>query len=316
MDMTITKSQRDLLIGLAGVLIAVLCWFLVATPSIEKKDSLEAENETLRPKVEEYQAVHARVDEYKSSIVTLDADSEEIVRHFPSDVQREDQLMYWANIAASHPLNLVFEDIELGEWDAVAVAGIDESSSDVVTEDEEGNPIINDEDVPDMAADYKLYSATMAMDFGSTYEGIKDMLKYIQSQNDRSSIETINVYYDEESGFLVGALGLRLFYLDGTGKEYQPQFIPSVPTGVEDVFRTAGYTYGDAIQDIVEAAEEAAGNNATTADKKEEVAYLKKGDATVYHTDRNCEYIKDSEVEETTVEEAKKTYPKCKKCGK
>ncbi len=327
MDMTISKGQRDLLIGLAGVLIAVLCWFLVASPDIEKREALEAENAELRPKAEEYQAVHARVDEYKASITTLDAASDEIIKHYPSDVQREDQLMYWANIAASHPLNLVFEDIELGEWDAVAIAGLAEESQDIVTTDEEGNPVVADEDFADAKAEYKLYSATMAMDFGSTYEGIKDMLKYIKGQNDRSSIESINVYYDEGTGFLVGALGLRMYYLDGTGKEYQPQFIPTVPTGVEDVFRTAGYTYGDAIQDLAEAAAEAADGVAGNADKKtpadkdkkkdagSETAYLRKGDATVYHTDRNCEYIKDREVDETTVEEAKKKYPKCRKCG-
>jgi hypothetical protein len=45
-------------------------------------------------------------------------------------------------------------------------------------------------------------------------------------------------------------------------------------------------------------------------------AYLRKGDATVYHTDRDCEYIKGKDVDETTVGEAKKSYPKCRKCGK
>ncbi len=239
MEMTITKSQRDLLIGLAGVLIAVLCWFLVANPNIEKREVLEAENETLRPKAEEYQAVHARVDEYKESIVTLTNTENEIISHFPARIFREDQLMFWTNLDMAYPLDLAFADIELGEWDAVAVAGLDESSQDQVTYDEDGNPVVSDEAFPDLKADYKLYGATMAMNFASTYNGMKNMFSYVNSLNDKNSIDTVEIEYDEETGLLQGVMGMRLYYIDGIDKEYQPYFIPSVPTGVDDVFRTA-----------------------------------------------------------------------------
>ncbi len=255
MDMTITKSQRDLLIGLAGVLIAVLCWFLVASPYIEKRQSLEAENETLRPKAEEYQAVDARVDEYRESIVTLTNTENEIINRFPAGILREDQLMFWANIDSAYPLDLAFADIELGEWDPVAVAGLDESSQEAVDYDEEGNPIVHDEDVPEMNADYKLYGATMAMDFASTYSGMKNMFAYVNALNDKNSIDTLEIEYDEESGLLKGVMGMHLYYLEGTDKEYQQYFIPTYPTGVDDVFRTADRQLESEESESVEEAE-------------------------------------------------------------
>lgn len=341
MNMTITKGQRDLLIGLAGVLIAVLCWFLVASPYMEKREALESENETLRPKAEEYQAVHARVDEYKESIVTLANTEEDIVKHFPARIEREDQLMLWSNIDAAYPLDLRFSDIDLGEWDAVAVAGVDENEDVEVTYDDDGNPIMQDSEMESIRADYKLYGATMAMSFTSSYEGMKDLFKYVNTLNDRNSVDAFEIAYDESNGVLQGAVSMRLYYLEGTGKDYEPYFIPSVPTGVDDVFRTGGMDLEsylafltDALEEVVETNTdkigEAASENKNNTDKKDkksdsddkkasgsETAYLRKGDATVYHTDRDCEYIKDREVEETTVEKAKeKGYPKCSKCKK
>ncbi|MBR5361029.1 MAG: hypothetical protein IK123_09095, partial [Lachnospiraceae bacterium] len=289
MDMTITKSQRDLLIGLAGVLIAVLCWFLVASPTIEKRENLETENKTLRPKAEEYQAVHARVDEYKSSITALDVEIDELVSHLPPKVERPDQLMFWANMAASYPTDLRFDDIELGDWDAVAVAGLDESSVNKadVSVDEDGNPQIADEAVPDLEADYKLYGATMDMNFASSYTGLKLLLNYIYSQHDKNSIQGIDVTYDEEDGYLQGELFMELFYVEGTDKEYVPAFIPSVPTGVDDLFHTEGMGLADILKASIEKAleeknaSEASETKAATGDNAP--AYLRKGDATVYH---------------------------------
>lgn len=335
MDMTITKGQRDLLIGLAGVLIAVLCWFLVASPNIEKREALEAENETLRPKAEEYQAVHARVDEYRESIVTLTNTEEDIVKHFPARIEREDQLMFWSNVDAAYPMDLRFGDIELGEWDAVAVAGVEEGQNTEVTYDEDGNPVVPDAAVTDIKADYKLYGATMAMQFISSYDGMKDLFTYINSLNDKNSIDSFEIYYDESNGYLQGALGMRLYYLEGTGKEYQPYFVPSVPTGVEDVFRTGGIDLeqylaflADALEEAVESNTDKIGEAATQGSKNSkksteesaeasQTAYIRKGDGTVYHTDRDCEYIKGREVTETTVDKAKEQgFPKCPKCVK
>lgn len=270
MDMTITKGQRDLLIGLAGVLVAVACWFFVASPNIDKREALEAENETLRPKAEEYQAVHARVDEYRESIVTLTATENEITSHFPARIEREDQLMFWSNVDAAYPMDLRFGDIELGEWDAVAVAGLEEGQETSVTVDENGNPVIPDADVAGVKADYKLYGATMAMQFISSYDGMKDLFRYINGLNDRNSIDSFDIYYDESNGYLQGALGMRLYYLEGTDREYQQYYIPSVPTGVDDVFRTGGMDLeqylaflADALEEAVESNTDAIGEAAT-----------------------------------------------------
>ncbi|MBQ0028091.1 MAG: hypothetical protein KBS96_05755 [Lachnospiraceae bacterium] len=247
MDMTITKGQRDLLIGLAGILIAVVVNFLVASPYNEKTASIESKNKELKPIAEEYQAIHANVDEYEEKISEMKQEGQEILSHYPSGIEREDQLMLWANIGGSYPDALALGDIELEEWDAVAIQGIEEGEIPAaqITYDEDGNPKISDDLAKSASADYKLFAGVSAMEFASTYDGLKYMLTYIQSQNDRNSIDALEIEYDEETGFLKGAVGVRQYYVLGTDKEYMPTFIPSVLTGVDDIFHSGNGNLSD-----------------------------------------------------------------------
>lgn len=241
MDMSISKQQRDLLIGLAGVLLLVVIWFLVVTPFKDKKASLVSENETLKPKAEEYQAIDANLSEYENGILNFDSEGAEILSHYPAGIEREDQLMFWTNLGNSYPNTLGIGSIELGEWDSVAISGVEEGavSSEDIEYDEDGNPVVSDSVANEVQAEYKLFAGVATMDFASTYGGLKDMIAYIQSQNDRNSLDVIQVEYDDETGFLKGGIGVRQYFVEGTDKEYTPSFIPSVYSGVDDIFNTS-----------------------------------------------------------------------------
>ena len=244
MDMTISKGQRDLLIGLLGVLIAVGVWFLVANPYREKTETLKAENEQLKPKWEEYQAVAANVEEYKTRIIDADANKEEIIAHFPSMLEREDQIMYWANAASkmSEEEEMDFSNLGMGPWTMVEVEGLntEEQPQVDVEYDEEGNPIVSDDTgaAQTSSSNYELYTDTLQMDFQCTYNGLKDFTQYVLAQNDRNRIDRLEAYYDPATENLMGNMSLALYYLTGTGKEYVESPIPSVVSGSYDPFRT------------------------------------------------------------------------------
>ena len=82
----------------------------------------------------------------------------------------------------------------------------------------------------------------MAMNFACTYNGLKYMINYITSQTNKNSIIGFEIYYDEETGYLTGAVGVELYYIEGLEKEYVPTFIPAVPKGLSDVFHTGADT--------------------------------------------------------------------------
>lgn len=250
--LAISKKERNILIGFLGILICVAAWFLLISPLKDKTDALKSENESLSKKAEQYSAVNARLGEYEDGIVSLKSQSEDIISHYPSRIETEDQVMYWANIDSQYPFELRFGDLEIGERAAVLLAGTDaESMENVdVTTDEEGNEFISQDDVPKVESEYKLYEAPMSMNFVSTYDGMKKMFAYILSREQKNSIFGLEISYNGETGLLEGAVGVKPYYIEGLEKEYSPTMIPAVPKGVPNLFHAGG----SEIEDFIEAA--------------------------------------------------------------
>lgn len=257
--MSISSKERDILIGFFGVIIAVLVWFLYASPTIEKTDALKNENVILSEKASEYESVNLRVGEYKEAIITNGAEILETTDRYPGEIRTEDQIMFWANISSSYPLQLFFHDLAIEERDPVAVAGVEDLGGASVTDNEDGTYSIPDSDVEDITAKYVLYGAPMGMNFRCTYEGMKDMFNYIAKQYNRNAILGTEITYDESTGVLEGSIAVELYYIEGLDKPYAPTFIPAVPAGQTDVFHTGTSELDELANMITEAVEEATG---------------------------------------------------------
>lgn len=262
MNMKIGKKEISLLLGLAGIAIGVLVWFLIASPTMDKTTVLKNENATLKIKAEEYEAVNARLAEYTNKIAEFLAEKEEIVAKYPSEIRTEDQIMFWANIDVVDPTNLAFKDLEIESRDPIAVAGVEGFDEASVNMDANGNVTLTDEEAIDIVATYKLFSAPTGMNFASTYDGLKIMVDYINSQESQNSINQIEVAYDKELGVLTGSIWVNLYYIEGLEKEYQPTFIPTVPIGQADVFHTSGFDIETAGEKVAAGQTQANENNA------------------------------------------------------
>jgi len=219
--MKLGAKERNLLLGLLGIIIAVCAWFFVASPMKEKTEALAAENETLKVKKDEYEAINAQRATYEDGINTLTAEREELLNSYASGMTREDEIMYWANLERENAGQLFTSDLVMSGWEEVYVEGYEEGEAD-----EEG------------ATQLHLYKAPVNYTYVATYDGVKNMVKYIFAQDDKKSIEGINVAFDDTTGNLEGTLDVNMYYMVGTGKDYKPYVIPSVPTGITNVFHS------------------------------------------------------------------------------
>lgn len=245
MTKNVSTKDKNMLIGVLGILIVVVVWFLIVSPMKDELTSIEAENATLSKKASSYQSIMAKLSDYEDGIIDANNAIDEISDRYPVLVSTEDQMMFWANIDTALPLELRFGDLEIKEIDdAVAAAGVDPASLenvDLIT-DENGDQSFLDSQVDDISAKYKLFGAPMAMNFACTYNGFKYMMDYITSQYNKNAINSVEVYYDAETGYLNGAICVELYYIEGLDKEYTPTFVPSVPKGLSDVFHTGANT--------------------------------------------------------------------------
>jgi len=238
MRMSVSPKERNLLIGVLGILIAVAAWFLYISPTRDDIEAIKLENVSLKATADEYESVNLRADEYQSSIAQNLILAEEITGHFPSQVSTQDQMMFWSDIDKFDPDNLRFGDLEIEDRDPVAVAGVDDYGNAQMTVNDDGSVSFADSSIEDISAKYVLYGAPTSMAFACTYDGLKSMVRYINAQNNKNAINGFNVEFDESTGYLEGSVTVELFYIEGLEKEYSPVFIPSVPTGQSNIFHT------------------------------------------------------------------------------
>lgn len=235
MTMEFGKKERDLLIGAIGIVVATLVWFLLASPLMEKTEDLKIENNSLRPKAEEYRAVAANVDEYQSQINALAEEKVEIMSHFPSAIEREDQIMFWANLDMEYPGQVALSNISLMETEVIVPEGMENSEQAAVDNSTQAGIVAGAEN-----GVVNLYKSPVNIDFKATYSGLKDILRYLSLWNDKNTLDSISLSFDSSTGSLSGSMSLGLYFITGTEKEYVPVFIPRPDTGVKDVFRTTG----------------------------------------------------------------------------
>jgi hypothetical protein len=218
--MKLGSTEKNLIKGLIGIVLAVLVWMFVASPIKEKKEALAAENAELKVKKEEYEAVNAQRAKYEEGMVALKNEREELLEAYPSGMLREDEIMYWANMERANVGQLALENIGMSGLQEVFVEGQEPS-------EEEG------------ATQLHLYKAPVNYGFKATYDGLKGMADYVFAQKDKKSIEGLMAAYNEETGNLEGTLDMNMYYMVGTGKDHVPATIPSVPTGVSNVFHSS-----------------------------------------------------------------------------
>lgn len=217
--MKIGKKEINLLIGLLGVAIAVVVWMFVASPLKEKTAALQAENAELKEKANEYESVNAQREAFLAESVELQAERAELLENFKPGISKEDEIMYWANMERANASTMALSNLVMSSWTEVHVDG-------EPTGDEEG------------ATQLHLYKAPVNYTYQATYDGLKNMVNYVFAQQDKKSIESLNASFDSSTGNLVGSIDINMFYMTGTGNEYVPSTIPTVPTGVSDIFHS------------------------------------------------------------------------------
>jgi len=216
--MKLGAKEKNLIIGLLGIIIAAVVWMFVASPLKDKKDALVNENASLKVTKDEYEAVNAQRKKYEEGITTLTNERATLLEAYPAGMAREDEIMYWANMERTNAGQLALTNIVMNNLEEVFAEDYKASSGEGATQ-------------------LHLYKAPVSYTYLSTYEGLKNMVKYVFAQEDKKSIEGLEASFNESTGNLEGSLNVNMYYMVGTGNEVVPVKIPTVPTGVNNVFR-------------------------------------------------------------------------------
>ena len=121
-------------------------------------------------------------------------------------------------------------------------AAQDSSASSESTENQDSTEDASGSTESQSSADTALESApqgcyaAVTISYDASYDGLKNMIAYVNDYQDRMTIAQSSSEFDKETGRLTGNMTLNMYYIKNTGKNYVVPDFGSMSKGVGDIF--------------------------------------------------------------------------------
>lgn len=258
----ISDSDKRLLIIFFAIVILACSYFFIFNKGMTKASELEAQNEQDSAKVQQMQQMEASLPQVKENIENMKQTQADIIAKYPSDMTTEKTIEslqdYEDHSSDFHITDITFAmRMPLVEAVDTTAAGssTDETDSSADTADGAADSAAGDtsatadtqsagEKTDDAAADASAdtmgnvtgYYASIGIRYEASYNGLKEMIAYVNAFQDRTTITQFTAAFDDATGKLTGEMTLNMYYITNTGKEYVPPVFDFMPKGVSNIF--------------------------------------------------------------------------------
>lgn len=236
MNMKLKKSDVNILIMLAGILIPVAIYFFVYTSFTEKTAAMNADNETLQTEVDYLQDLADHKQQYIDDTAAMQIQIDEIKSRFPAEYKPEDDIMYIIGVENDYGAEI--PTIAMGTSSMIEVAAAAEETAEAPAEGAEATDDAAGDTVDTTTPAISLYQTPISVSMQSSYRSLKDIVTYINTDTDRKSIDSLSVVFDTETGLLASTMAFNAYSLTGTEKEYAAPQVNGVFYGTSDIFNT------------------------------------------------------------------------------
>lgn len=258
----ISDSDKRLLIIFFAIVILACSYFFIFNKGMTKASELEAQNEQDSAKVQQMQQMEASLPQVKENIQNMKQTQADIIAKYPSDMTTEKTIESLQDYE-DHSSDFHITDITfamrmplVGAVDTTAAgSSTDETDSSADTADGAADSAAGDtsatadtksagEKTDDAAADASAdtvgnvagYYASIGIRYEASYNGLKEMIAYVNAFQDRTTITQFTAAFDDTTGKLTGEMTLNMYYITNTGKEYVPPVFDFMPKGVSNIF--------------------------------------------------------------------------------
>ncbi len=268
--MKVSKRDILLLIGFIGILLGFCSYYFVFMPTMEKVETLEAENTKLQNQIKDLKIKTQNKETYVNETAQMKKDIEAVYQLFPVDVREENAILLAINQELISPMDIdtiTIAPLEIIPFTTDAQTEKVEYTYEIdqveELERQEGTQDTATAQTPDntqaaaaQTSPYGLYGRKVDMNYVVSYEGLKRSIKNLCMQTDRTGIESVSVAYDEETGLLSGTTTVNLYCVPNQeDKIYvQPNF-SSVLLGAPNPFGTIIIQSESGLPDVDEAGE-------------------------------------------------------------
>lgn len=205
-----SDTSKKALIALAGIAILVLAFMYIYRPTSEDIDSLNSQISSLQARLDDLIAKEQQKEQLLAETDQFNKDFEAEIQKYPADLNQENTLMFlkgveefqnnkdFINNSWSMPQPVTF--YTLG---GAAAADTDDALTGDTKKGEK----------------YECISATYAISYDGTYDGLKQVIQYVADYRYRMNISNFNIAYSQDTERCVGALNLNAYAVTGPGRE-------------------------------------------------------------------------------------------------
>ena len=237
--------------------IAAVSVMMIIKPNYDATTALNQEISSLEARLAELQAKEANRAIYEAGIVRDNKKFEEILAKFPAGIEQENYLDFLGKMDADEKIDeLTWDGLGFSEnvnfytlGGGAAVQGVDgaatteagETTQAEATTDATATDTGTVADVSSVSSsDEEMVgvSTAITVEYKGDYKGIKNMLAYIVSNEDRMTIDTMNINYDTEEKELSGSFNFNLFAITSPSRRLDTPVVEGVDIGSKNIFDT------------------------------------------------------------------------------
>ena len=166
---------------------------------------LETMNTNLTNKIAENMKYKDIQDELEDAVAELNASRLDLYKKFPVELREEDQIMYVLYLET-----LFGTEIKFSFGEVAGLAALQDGST--------------------------LQGLLLSVNYETTYEGFKEMVDYLATDNRVTSVYNATIAYDAENDIAAGQLTLILYVMDTDALGYMAPDVAIPETGKENIF--------------------------------------------------------------------------------
>lgn len=219
--MTISTRDKKLLLVLLGIAIFCAAYFGLYNTFNNKTAAVDSEIAALAPRLEELRGHSANLSTYQAGISEIAEQVDAELAKFPSDVRSEDLLLYGASLESS--VGMSVGSMSFSPAEVI-------SQFNVPSSDEAGGVTL----IPNAA-----FRTGLTVSGQMSYAQLKRLVGYIYSTPERTSLESLSVSYNSESGKLDTSATMAKYFICGSEYIYERTKVPSFKAGVSSPFGVA-----------------------------------------------------------------------------
>ncbi|MFI3237949.1 MAG: hypothetical protein R3Y47_07940 [Lachnospiraceae bacterium] len=206
----------NLIMLLAGLLIFAVLLLAVKNPYETKAAELVSENNSLQPQLETLEEHYSNVDAYELNIIEAGEYIDDTITYYPGAITEEEFLVWildWED-RIGHDVSMVNLTSGYGLYTFPCYVGYEDTLVDIT-------------------------ASVIKTDLEATisYTAFKDSLDYIYDDYYVTSLDSVSLAYNTETGLLSTSYALSKYYLAYEGAPYDPDSMPTVNKGVSNLFR-------------------------------------------------------------------------------